>query len=142
MTYATQDDLVERFGESMLIDLSDRANPPAGAIDATVITKALTDADAQIDGYLLGRYLLPLASTPDLVNDLAKTIAIYKLHRDAVSDKIRADYQDALKQLAQIAAGAIRLNVAGVEPTSSGATGVRVSDRPRDLTPDNLKGFI
>ena len=142
MTYASQADLVERFGTDMLIDLSDRADPPAGAIDTTVIANALTDADAMIDGYLLGRYLLPLASTPPALNDLAKAIAIYKLHRDNVSDKINADYQNALKSLVQISNGTIRLNVAGVEPTSSGATGVKATDRPRDFTPENLKGFI
>lgn len=142
MTYATQAELVERFGEPMLIDLTDRADPPAGAIDASVVADALTDTDAMIDGYLLGRYQLPLASTPALLKDLAKAIAIYKLHGDTVADKIRTDYQDALKTLRDIASGVIRLNVAGVEPASSGATGVRVSDRPRDLTPDNMKGFI
>ncbi|MET4247557.1 DUF1320 domain-containing protein [Bradyrhizobium sp. LA6.7] len=142
MTYATQADLVERFGEPMLIDLTDRADPPAGAIDATVIVNALTDADSTIDGYLLGRYVLPLAQTPSLLNDLAKAIAIYKLHRDVVSDKVRSDYQDALKTLQLIANGTMRLNVAGVEPPSSGASGVKVTDRPRDFTPENLKGFI
>lgn len=142
MTYATQADLVERFGEQMLIDLTDRADPPAGSIDAGVVADALADTDAMIDGYLLGRYLLPLASTPTLLKDLAKAIAIYKLHRDSASDKIRDDYTNALKMLKQIADGDVRLNVAGVEPASSGATGVKVTDRPRDFTPDNLKGFI
>lgn len=142
MTYATQAELVERFGETMLIDLTDRANPPAGTIDAGVVADALADTDAMIDGYLLGRYLLPLAATPALLKDLAKAIAIYKLHGDSVADKIRADYQDALKTLDKIAAGTIRLNVAGVEPVSSGASGVKTTDRPRDFTPDNLKGFI
>ena len=142
MTYASQSDLVERFGEPMLLDLSDRAVPPAGTIDADVVARALGDADAAIDGYLLGRYLLPLASPPPLLKDLAQAIAIYKLHRDTASDKVRKDYDDALKTLSQIASGTIRLNVAGVEPAASGASGVRTSDRPRDLTPDNMKGFI
>lgn len=142
MTYATQAELVERFGEDMLIDLTDRADPPTETIDADVVAKALADADAAIDGYLLGRYVLPLASTPALLNDLAKAIAIYKLHRDTTSEKIRNDYMDALKTLTLISNGTMRLNVAGVEPESSGANGVRTTDRPRDFTPDNLKGFI
>jgi phage gp36-like protein len=142
MSYASQSDLVERFGESMLIDLTDRADPPAGVIDAGVVSKALDDADAMIDGYLLGRYALPLPTTPNLLNDLAKAIAVYKLHRDAVSEKIAADYKNAEKMLALIADGTIRLNVAGVEPASSGASGVRTTDRERPLTPENMKGFI
>lgn len=142
MSYATQSDLVERYGTDMLVDLSDRATPPAGSIDAGVVQRALDDSDAMIDGYLLGRYLLPLASTPPALRDLAQAVAIYKLHRDTASDKITADYDAALATLKLIANGTIRLNVAGVEPASSGASGVRVNDRCRDFTPDSLKGFI
>jgi phage gp36-like protein len=142
MSYATQAELVERYGDPMLIQLSDRADPPANVIDAGVVARALADADAAIDGYLAGRYALPLSATPDLVRDLALAIAVYKLHRDTASDKIRKDYEDALATLRQISAGVIRLNVAGVEPASSGASGVRITDRERPLTPENLKGFI
>lgn len=142
MTYASQPDLVDRFGESMLIDLSDRGEPATGAIDAGVITRALEDTDAAINGFLAGRYRLPLQSTPTLLRDLAMSIAIYKLHRDSASDKIRQDYMDALKQLALISSGTVRLDVAGVEPATSGVNGVQTSDRPRDMTPDNMKGFI
>lgn len=142
MSYATQAELVERYGEPMLIVLTDREDPPADAIDADVVARALADADAAIDGYLAGRYALPLSSLPPLVRDLALAIAIYKLHRDTASDKIRKDYEDALAQLKQIAAGVVRLAVAGVEPASSGASGVRTTDRDRPLTPENMKGFI
>lgn len=142
MTYAAQADLVERYGQAMLIELTDRAEPPAGTIDAAVVARALNDADALIDGYLLGRYLLPLVTTPPQLKDLALSIAVYRLHRDTVSDKVRADYTDALKTLSQVASGVIRLGVAGIEPAASGASGVRTTDRVRPLTPENLKGFI
>jgi phage gp36-like protein len=142
MTYASQTDLVERYGESMLIDLTDRAEPAAGAIDSSVVDRALGPAVAAIDGYLKGRYLLPLAVTPPLLRDLAQPIAIYKLHRNVTSDKIRKDYEDAMRLLLAISRGDVRLDVAGVEPAASGTSGVRTSDRVRDLTPDNMKGFI
>lgn len=142
MTYAVQADLVTRYGSYMMQELTDRADPPAGAIDAAVVSHALDDADAVIDGYLKGRYALPLAETPRLVRDLAQAIAIYKLHRDTVSEKIRREYEDAISQLKQIGTGVIRLDVAGVEPAASGASGVQFSDRPRDMTPDNMKGWI
>ncbi|UFZ05460.1 DUF1320 domain-containing protein [Bradyrhizobium ontarionense] len=142
MSYAAQSDLVARYGNEMLLELTDRADPPAGAIDGTVVTQALNDADAAINGYLLGRYALPLSTTPPLLKDLAVPIAVYKLHRDTVSEKVRLDYLDALKMLSQIASGAVRLAVAGIEPAASGASGVRTTDRVRPLTPENLKGFI
>jgi phage gp36-like protein len=142
MTYATQGQLIARFGEDMLIELTDRAEPPAEEIDAAVVADALADADAAIDGYLKGRYTLPLSETPPLVRNLALAIAIYLMHRNSVSEKVRNDYNDALRMLRDIAAGTVRLDVAGVEPTSSGASGVRTNDRARPFTPDNLKGFV
>ena len=142
MPYASQAQLEDRYGTSMLIELTDRASPPADAIDVDVIDRALADADALIDGFLKGRYLLPLSSTPPLVVDLALAIAVYKLHRNVASDKVRRDYEDAMKVLRDIAAGTVRLDVDGAEPTASGASGVKTNDRDRPLTPDNLKGFI
>lgn len=142
MSYASQAELVARYGEKFLVSLTDRTTPPAGTIDASVIDRALADTDAAIDGFLLGRYVLPLAATPPLLGDLALSIAIYKLHRRSPDEKITADYDAAMKTLRDIANGTVRLNVAGVEPPASGASGVRTSDRARDMTPDNLKGFV
>ncbi|MDQ2084514.1 DUF1320 domain-containing protein [Xanthobacteraceae bacterium Astr-EGSB] len=142
MTYATQQQLVDRYGEDMLRKITDRSKPPAGAIDAAVVARALADTDAVIDGYLLGRYQLPLAATPALLADLGAAIAIYKLHGSTAAEKIADDYNAAMRTLREIAQGIVRLGVAGVEPAASGSEGVRVIDRERDLTPDNLKGFI
>lgn len=143
MTYCTQQHLVDRFGEKMIRALTDRATPPANAIVTAVVDRALADTDAAIDGYLLGRYVLPITTAvPDLLRDIAIAIAIYKLHGQAVSEKIKADHDQARRDLREIASGVIRLNVAGVEPAGSGASGVRTTDRERDMTPENMKGFV
>lgn len=142
MNYVTQQQLVDRFGEQLLLQLTDRAVPPAGKIDAAVVADAIRDAGAVIDGYLAGRYQLPLGDVPDLVRDLALSIAIYKLHTYSPDPKIQGDYDGALRTLRDIANGVMRLSVAGIEPTGSQASGVQYVDRARDLTPDNLHGFI
>lgn len=142
MTYASLGQLTERFGERMLLQLTDRSRPPAGAIDTGVVDRALADTDAVIDGYVAGRYALPLSEVPPLLVDLALVIAIYKLHPAAPEQKIKDDYEFALKSLGQIASGTIRLPAQGIEPVSSGASGVVAIDRARDFTPENLRGFI
>lgn len=142
MTYTTLDILVDRYGQDTLQRLTDRATPPAGAIDVEVVNRALADADGVIDGYLAGRYQLPLDQTPPLLADIAASIAIYKLHPRSAPEKIEADYRDALASLNRIAQGVIRLDVAGVEPEASGASGVQATDRARPMTAANLKGFI
>lgn len=142
MTYATLAQLTDRYGEKTLRQLTDRASPPAGVVDAAVVDRALADADAVIDGYLKGRYVLPLADTPPLLADLAQAIAIYKLHVRAPDPKIEKDYENAMRSLREIAQGIVRLDIAGVEPAASGASGVKTTDRDRPMTADNLKGFI
>lgn len=142
MTYATQANLTERFGEAMLIALTDRAVVATGLVDATVIARALTDTDSLIDGYLATRYILPLFEVPPLVLDLALQIAIYKLHINAPDEKISEDYKTALKMLEKIGNGAMRIQAAGIEPATSGAQGVQIVDRERPFTAANMKGFI
>lgn len=142
MTYVTQGQLTDRYGAELLLQLADRAVPPAGAVDAAVVARALADTDAVIDGYLAGRYVLPLAAVPPLLIDVAAAIAIYKLHIVSPEGKITDDYKDAVASLGRIATGVIRLPAAGIEPAPSGASGVEATDRERDMTPDNLSGFI
>lgn len=141
--YCTLAQLTDRFGEQMLLQLADRAVPPAGEVEEAIVGRAIADTGAVIDGYLAGRYQLPIAGdVPALLVDLALIIAIYKLHTYTPDQKIIDDYNGALKQLRDLSTGTIKLAVAGVEPEVSGAGGVETIDRDRDLTPENLKGFI
>ena len=142
MSYATSQQLVTRYGDRLLLQVADRADPPAGAVNAAIVDQALADTDAVIDGYLAGRYVLPLASVPPLLPPIAQSIAIYKLHLYEPEKKIADEYQAAIADLVRIANGVIRLPVAGVEPPSSGASGVETIDRARDMTPENMRGFI
>lgn len=143
MTYATLDQLIEKLGEQLLVTLTDREQPLTGGIVIDVVDRAIADADAVIDGYLAGRYRLPIeGGVPALLVDYALTITAYKLHRFKPDEKIQKDYDDAIAALKLIATGTIRLNIAGVEPASSGSGGVQAIDRERPLTPESLRGFI
>lgn len=121
MTYATQQDLVDRFGSDELIQLTDRAN--TGTIDSTVVSRALTDADAEINGYLATQYTLPLSSVPAVLVRLACDIARYQLSADRVTDSVRDRYKDAVAFLKSLSKGEAQLGVAtgeAAKPTESG----------------------
>ena len=139
--YATQQDLIDRFGQEELVELTDRADPPAGVIDATVVTRALTDADALIDGYVGARYDLPLSSTPALLVDLAADIARYKLYKDDPTEAVESRNKAALATLRDISTGKAKLDIAGAEPATSGAGAPEVSAPDRLFTRDTLDGF-
>ncbi len=142
MAYCTLDELKARYSERMLIDVSDRDDQPTGEIDAALVARAIADADAEIDGYLRGRYALPLQALPPQLVDLSLRIAIYKAHANVVTDKIRRDYEDAIKTLKLIAEGTVRLDVAGVEPASSGSSDVMMTETSRPMTVSSMRGFI
>lgn len=130
MAYATQADMLARFGEDELIQLTDRADPPIGAIDAAVLAARLADADALIDGYLAGRYSLPLASTPAILTQYACDVARYLLYGNKMPEDVRDRYEDALRFLGRVADGRIGLGVTPA-PAAGGpahAAGARVFD--------------
>jgi phage gp36-like protein len=144
VSYATLAQLIDRVGEPMLIDLTDnRAEVQTGAVVMAVIDRALADTDALINGYLSTRYYFKVSIVSPMVADIAGAVVLWKLHVSTPEDKIKADYEAAIKSLRDIAQGVIRIpDATGLEPASSGASGVMVTDRERPFTADNMKGFI
>lgn len=140
MIYATQQDLIDRFGEAELIELTDRADPPTGQIDATVVAGALGDADELVNSYVAKRYDLPLVAVPAALTRVAADLARFFLHKDDPSDTVEKAYQAALKFLGDVAQGKAVLDVAGSEPSSAPA-GVSHSAPGRVFTTDSLKDF-
>lgn len=111
MSYATEQDMIDRFGEPELIQLTDIGPVATGAIDTSVLGRALEDADAEINGYLEARYPLPLASTPRLVVGVASDIARYRLYRDVVPEIVERRYADARKILENVSRGVVSLGL-------------------------------
>lgn len=97
MTYCTQADLVREFGTEELVQLTDRADPPTGQIDAERVAEAIETATAEINVYLEGRYPLPLASTPTVLRRVAVDLVRYFLYVD-----IREDHPAALRYARQV----------------------------------------
>lgn len=120
MSYCTQADLIERFGEAEITQLSDRAG--GGELDSAVIASAIDDADAEIDGYLSGRYALPLASVPAVMVRLACDIARYYLFGHDVTDLVKKRYDQAVAYLVKIATGVIGLGPEDPGPDSGTAS--------------------
>lgn len=143
MTYATLDQLTARLGLPLLISLTDRGDVATGVVDETVTDRALREATDMVDGYVATKYVLPLAEVPGILTDLTLSIAAWKLYINDAPDKVKDDYDRALRSLKDIADGRIRLiGAAGLQAPTSGANGVVVTDRPRDFTADSMKGFI
>lgn len=139
MGYATQQDLVERFGEEELIQLTDREH--AQLIVADVIDRALSDADAEIDSYLGVRYTLPLVSIPVLLVSVAANIARFRLMGDATTEEARKRYEDAIRLLRLISRGEVVLVGAQTVPPPPGGITVTQRSPVRQFGSDTLSRY-
>lgn len=139
MAYASQQDLVDRFGEQELIQLTDREN--TGAIVSHVVDRALGDADAEINSYVVARYKLPLPETPAVLVRLACDIARYQLSGDRVQESVRQRYEDAVKFLKSLSRGEADLGVAVGETPAPADASVRVVAPPRVFDRNTLADY-
>lgn len=142
MPYASLDDLISAFGERELIALTDRGAEATGVMDEAVIDGALGAADALIDGYVAGRYALPMSPVPPLITELAVPLALYKLHRFGRPDQVEADYKDARATLRDISEGRVKLPVSGVQAAQTDAGQAQTTDRDRPFEAKKMTGFI
>ena len=112
MAYATVKDMVARFSELEVIQLTDRNQD--GLIDEDVAAVALADATAEIDAYL-GRFKRPFTDVPPILKRLCCDIARYRLTASngvLITDEIRNRYKiDVLDLLRAMAKGEVQLGV-------------------------------
>ena len=111
MAYLTVDDLQARY--------------PADAYllaDTDAVSAAIAVAVAEADGYLAGRYSLPLPAVPPVLVGRLCDMARYRLWRDEASDEVRTRYRDAVAWLRDLSAGRAAL--------------VFVADPNTNLTPE------
>lgn len=142
MTYATKQDLISRFGETELIQRTDRTNMPPTTIDDAVVANALGDASSAIDGYLAARYTLPLASVPPRLVKVAADMARYFLHGEAASDSVRAAYDDAIAWLRDVSKGVVQLGLTATgDAVTAPSGGAQISTPGPIFGCDGMKGF-
>jgi len=108
MAYASRDDIETLYSADALHVADHGGN--AGETSAA-ISRALTQATDEIDSHLRVRYDTPVTPVPWLLTQVCVDIALYRLANtpDVLSDEMRQRYEDAIKQLGNLASGKMRL---------------------------------
>lgn len=139
--YASAQDLQDRYPEQDLVQLTD---PAGAAIDVARLERSLADASAEIDGYLQGRYQLPLPQVPELLKLLACDIAMYRLQvlrpLGDIEDA-RARYKDAMRYLERVSTGAVQLGLSAADVPAPQTAGPEVRGAARTFTRDTMRGL-
>ena len=130
MAYATQQDIVDRYGDDALYVAADRNNDDA--IDTAAVARALNDATDEINAYIGKRYVLPLNPVPTVLTRLCVDIALYRLSTGtALTEEKRTRYTDCINLLKGIGNGDADLGIAdgSSDPTSVGDAELISNDR-------------
>jgi len=115
--YCTQAGMQKRFGESELIQLTDRTR--TGAMDDEVVTQAINDAASRINAKLRTRYTLPFTTTPAELEPLACDIARFLLWGEAAPEIVKDRFSAAMRELTDYATGRNALDIETEAETST-----------------------
>jgi phage gp36-like protein len=115
MPYCTKQNLIDKFGEPELVQLTNPDSVSATTIDDTVLNNKIAAADARINRYITA--YLPLANVPADFEQIACDITRYFLYKDMPTDHVKREYDNAIAYLEKVAAGKIQ-----IAPDTSGVT--------------------
>ncbi len=140
MAYSIQADILEQLTYEELVDLTD--DTEQGVVDAAVVSRAVSDADEEINIYCGKIYDVPFSSVPAIIRKISVDIAIYNLYsrRGIVADVRLERYQSAVRTLEDIAHAEITLG-APLAPAHNSKQAASVSYPERLFSRDNLKNY-
>jgi len=143
MAYCVLSDLYNQISMADLIALSDDTGS-AVVPNATVTAQAITDADAEIDAYLFGKYTPPLSPVPAVIKKTSIDFAIYNLSGRrglGIPEDRKNRYDAGIRLLRDIQKGTASVGASTPTPSvDSGPTATKTAD-DRVFTMDSMTNY-
>lgn len=141
MAYSTAAAMIARYSEGELIQLTDRADPPTGAVVTAVIDQALDGASAEIDSYLGARYGTLLGTDIPVLKDACETLARERLFEDRATAVVMRDADRVRRWLRDLADARASLPLSGDEAGAVIPGPVTYQAGSRVFTRDTMADF-
>lgn len=141
MQYASAQDLKDRYPAKDLRELTDENG---AVINDARLDRALADASAVIDGYLMGRYEIPLPNVPQALVVYACDIAMYKLQALRPANGIedaKNRHDAAIRYLERVSRGDVQLGVSSSDQPAMQTDGPIVVTADRTFSRDSMRGL-
>ena len=131
--YCTQQDIEKQVTTPTLIQLtSDNAQD---VVDETITFEAILYSSTLIDGYLRGRYELPLNTRLPLLRIIAIDLSIYRLYSRRLQadmpESILEQYKESIKTLEKIQKGTISLEIETGDESNVAETKEYITNKTR-----------
>lgn len=114
---------------------------------APIAELAIQDADAEIDGYLMKRYPVPMSPAPAVLSKYSRDIAVYNLvSRSGIDTNDRESnyltrYKNAISFLTNVAKGVTDITVDGTSKPQQARTSFNVRNSNRLFSRDMMRGM-
>jgi len=136
MSYCDLTDLKNYIPADVIKQLTDDGD--TDEIDIEKVSLAISEADDLIDGYLRGRYPVPIQGTPpSLITDVSIKLSTYFLYKRSLMltlpDPVKDDYQHGMMVLRDIQKGRI-----SPFPETQNPTWFVSNHKQGEVTPVNL----
>lgn len=126
MAYCTKVDIINTVPEEQLKQLTD--DNSIDSIDDEKLNECIRKADTTIDGYLRGRYDLPLTVVPESIKSISIGLTTYYLFNRGLlltlPESIKEMYTEAMRVLKDTQSGKFTPFEATAEPEFFGTTKV------------------
>ena len=141
MPYCTKADILEQMENDVLIQLTD--DEDAGVVDDDKVTRAIANADAEIDSYCGTKYTVPFTTVPPIILMVSVDIAIYNLYsrRRGAPESIKERYDDRIAFLKSVSKGEATLGEDDPDGTPAGTNYPEISSSDRIFSREKLKGW-
>ena len=139
MSYASEADLVTRFGAQEITANADRDQD--GEIDEAVIEAALADPDNEIDAEDGRRYATPITPVPPILLTIACAIARAGLFTSEAPEIVLANLKSARAMLKRIGDGDMQLDAPAPAAAADTAGEVLTEMSEKRFTRDSMKGL-
>jgi phage gp36-like protein len=132
--YCTSQDIEKQITHEILVQLTNDT-PPQDTVDDSVTYEAILYSSTLIDGYLRGKYTLPLDTHFPLLRIIAIDLSIYRLYSRRLQadmpESILAQYKEAIKTLEKIQKGTISLEIETDDGSSVAETKEYMTNKTR-----------
>ncbi|GAB6100432.1 hypothetical protein JCM16358_23110 [Halanaerocella petrolearia] len=140
--YCTLDDLLERYSEETIIDITTDGGLDDTQINSTKVDGIIEDTTALINSYVQKRYDVPLSPVPKVINKIAVDIVVYELFSDRGIDEeseqdIIRKHKNAMRLLEKIAKGQVTIGASSPQADNT----IEVVSQDRVFSRDSLQGF-
>ena len=139
MTYATTEDMIQRFSREELQSVA-FSEVPAG-IDEDKVSTAIADATSEINSYLVSRYELPLFEVPAIIKSVCCDLARYRMFANQATEEINTRYKDRITWLRSVAKGQAGLGISEKQNNTSAAVTVVKTSADRIFTHNTLGDY-